>query len=192
MKLCRWALPECPKGAKWTDKLWLQYGVEIGRVQEAVGKLTGHCINLGATRLTHKWLRDRTKPPWHGLVSCELFELLNLKGFDFKPAEIKHNFLHTEENASQSVLGTGALQKAKSTRACNRWTGTQKLQQTRLHMSTQHTQLTKQLKAVFGGGTKKENTFVNIIQKRRIIHLQTKMMLLSLWCKEATRFTPCL
>lgn len=178
--------------AKWTDKLWLQYGVEIGCVQEAVGKLTGHCINLGATRLTHKWLRDRTKPPWHGLVSCELFELLNLKGFDFKPAEIKHNFLHTEENASQSVLGTGALQKAKSTRACNRWTGTQKLQQTRLHMSTQHTQLTKQLKAVFGGGTKRENTFVNIIQKRRIIHLQTKMMLLSLWCKEATRFTPCL
>lgn len=53
-------------------------------------------------------------------MDCELFELLNLKGFDFKPAEIKHNFLHTEENASQSVLGTGALQKAKSTRACNR------------------------------------------------------------------------
>lgn len=43
-------------------------------------------------------------------------------------------------------------------------------------MSTQHTQLTKQLKAVFGGGTKRGNAFVNIIQSRRIIHLQTKMM----------------
>lgn len=59
---------------------------------------------------------------------------------------------------------------------------------------TKHTLLTEQPTAVFRRGTKAEKkSFVNIIQSRRIIHLQTQiilLLLLSLCCKEATVLSP--
>lgn len=99
-----------------------------------MGNLTGRCSNKRVTGLPPDWLRDGTEPPRERPLCSEpcdlpLNSLSNLECFDYKPAEIKHAFLHEKENTAQRLLGTEFSRRLSRPKYGNWCTGTGNLLQ---------------------------------------------------------------